>query len=66
MRFEELHNESFQPPSPNSGEEPDGGVADNLRQAGEDLFRAADDAINRALAGNSQAFLEATRQSGGQ
>jgi hypothetical protein len=66
MRFHELHDELFQPPPPTSGEEREDGEADNLRQAGEALFRAADEAIHRALAGDSQAFLEATRQSGGQ
>jgi hypothetical protein len=38
----------------------------NLRQAGEDLLNAADDAINRALSGDSEAFLAANRQMGGQ
>ena len=66
MRFHELHDESLRPGQPDSGENPDGGEAEYLRQAGEALFRAADEAIHRALAGDSQAFLEATRQSGGQ
>jgi hypothetical protein len=44
------------------------GVEDlaNLREEGEALFQAGDDAINRALAGDSLAFLRATRQEGGQ
>jgi hypothetical protein len=37
-----------------------------FRQAGQSLFQAADEAIRRALSGDSQKFLEATRQEGGQ
>jgi hypothetical protein len=37
-----------------------------LRQAGSDLLAAADDAINRALSADSEAFLFANRQEGGQ
>jgi hypothetical protein len=37
-----------------------------MRQAGEDFLRAGDDAINRALSGNSEAFLAANRQQGGE
>jgi hypothetical protein len=36
------------------------------RQAGEELLAAGDAIINRALSGNSQAFLLANRQQGGQ
>ena len=39
---------------------------DQFREAGESLLRAADDAVQRALTGDSHAFLEATRQDGGQ
>lgn len=45
---------------------PGDGNLDGLRQAGEELWAAGDDAINRALSGNSEAFLAATRQEGGQ
>ena len=45
---------------------PSSGGADGIRQAGEQLFQAADDAIERALSGDSLAFLEATQQDGGQ
>lgn len=66
MRFRERYNEPREhlqgPPSGN----PDGGNLDSVRQAGEQLFQAADDAINRALSGDSLAFLHATRQEGGQ
>ena len=40
-------------------------LAANL-QAGQNFWDAADDAITRALSGNSEAFLQATRQEGGQ
>jgi hypothetical protein len=36
------------------------------RQAGSDLLAAADEAIRRALSGDSEAFLSANRQEGGQ
>ncbi len=45
---------------------PSGHSLDQVRQAGESLLRATDDAIERALSGDSLAFLEATRQEGGQ
>jgi hypothetical protein len=45
---------------------PAGGNLEGIRQAGESLFRAADDAIHRALSGDSLAFLQATEQEGGQ
>ena len=47
---------------------PPGGPSnlDEMRQTGESLLQAADQAIERALAGDSMAFLHATRQDGGQ
>lgn len=39
---------------------------DNIKKAGEDLLAAGDAAIAKALSGNSEDFLKATRQSGGQ
>ena len=49
---------------------PPGGSAgqnrNRLREAGESFLQAADQAVERALSGNSLAFLEATRQEGGQ
>ncbi len=39
---------------------------DQLRQAGESHLQAAEEAIDRALAGDSLAFLHATQQDGGQ
>ncbi len=46
-----------------------GGGGSNLnemRRAGEGFLAAGDDAINRALSGNSERFLAANRQQGGQ
>lgn len=39
---------------------------DQLRQEGEDLLRAADSAISRALSGDSERFVAASRQRGGE
>ncbi len=39
---------------------------ERLRADAERLLNAADDAIARALSGDSEAFLEANRQAGGQ
>lgn len=44
----------------------EGDSLDAARSRADQLLRAADDAIARALSGNSERFLEATRQSGGQ
>ncbi len=52
-----------------SGNPPGGGSLESLesmRRAGEDLLSAADKAIQRALSGDSEAFLRANRQEGGQ
>lgn len=45
-----------------------GGAGDlgELRRAGENLLAAGDEAIRRALSGDSEAFLRANRQEGGQ
>jgi len=44
-----------------------GGNLDALRDAGHDLLAAGDEAISKGLShGNSEAFLAATRQEGGQ
>ena len=42
------------------------GGLERIRQEGADLLTAADEAINRALSGDSEAFLAANRQQGGQ
>lgn len=43
-----------------------GGDAEELREEGEAFLAAADEAINRALSGNSEEFLAQNRQMGGQ
>jgi hypothetical protein len=52
------------PADPSNGPGP--GNLNVLRQAGEALLDAGDDAIDRALSGNSEEFLAASRQQGGQ
>ena len=57
------------PPLPSfsaSSGEPSESDLRNLRSNGEKLLALGDDAINRALSGNSAAFLTASRQSGGE
>ena len=39
---------------------------ESIRAAGAEFLRAGRDAIQRALSGDSEAFLEANRQQGGQ
>ena len=48
-----------------SGAEP-GGNLERLRRSAEDMLAAGDEAIRRALSADSEAFLTASRQSGGQ
>ena len=43
-----------------------GGNLDETRRAGEEFLAAGDAAINKALSGNSEQFLAAHRQQGGQ
>jgi hypothetical protein len=55
--------------SPADGGSNDGEGAANLarvRLAGQGLLAAGADAIQKALSGNSESFLAATRQQGGQ
>ena len=44
----------------------DAGGLEQLRRAGEEFLAAGDEAIRRALSGDSQAFLRASRQQGGE
>jgi hypothetical protein len=39
---------------------------DDLRRAGEDFLAAGDEAIQKALSSDSEAFLHANQQSGGE
>jgi len=64
MRF--LTREDDQQTHARSNEGPDGRL-DAIRAEGSQLLSAADDAIQKALAGsNSETFLRATRQQGGE
>jgi hypothetical protein len=45
---------------------PDGSGLDSLRSAAERFLRAGDRAIAEALSGDSESFLRASRQEGGQ
>jgi hypothetical protein len=62
--------ERQRPVRPRSGGEPsDSGAGDGLdaaRTRADRLLQSADDVIARALSGDSERFLNATRQSGGQ
>jgi hypothetical protein len=67
MRFRERLNDNSheEPQNPGSGE-PTSGNLERLRKAGEDCLSAGDEAIKRAISGDSTAFLNAARQTGGQ
>lgn len=62
----ERHPDEVHRPSGDALPPTDGGNLDELRRAGEDLLEAGDEAIRRALSGDSEAFLRANRQQGGQ
>lgn len=67
MRLRDLFGGDAQrQPAPANGGTPAEGELDRLRRDAEDLLAAGDAAIERALSGNSQAFLHANRQQGGQ
>ena len=69
MRFRRLWDREEVPgdrPNDEGGEGGEGGELDRLRSAGEDFLAAGDEAIRRALSGDSEAFLQANRQRGGQ
>lgn len=67
MRFRERTNDEHNQEQQNTPSvTPAGENLDSLREDAERLLAAGDDAINRALSGNSEAFLVANRQQGGQ
>ncbi|MBD3163167.1 MAG: hypothetical protein GF328_13780 [Candidatus Latescibacteria bacterium] len=53
-------------PQDGSGGNGPGGALEALQRAGQDLLSAGDAAINRALETDSETFLRASRQQGGQ
>jgi hypothetical protein len=67
MRFLDGLNHGQQRGPGGGGEPGSNERLDQVRSEGDHLLEAADEAIRRALgAGNSQAFLRAGRQEGGQ
>ena len=67
MEIRELtsHDDSQIGDSLPSGSPTEGNLG-SLREQGESFWAAGDDAINRALSGNSTQFNQAARQEGGQ
>ena len=62
-----LHRTTHQPPPQASGGgDPAGSGLDALAEEGAAFLAAGHDIINSALSGDSQAFLEANRQAGGE
>ena len=67
MRFREWFGDRHEEPQPDVlAGNPAGGSLDRLRQDGDEFLAAADEAINQALSSNSEEFLAANRQQGGQ
>jgi hypothetical protein len=68
MRLRDPHTFNEDPARNRLAPDDAGGAADTdeLRGAGETFLAAADEAINRALSGNSEQFLAQNRQLGGQ
>lgn len=65
MRLRDLWNQRAPATAP-APPEAEQGELDRMRSVGEDLLAAGDAAIARALSGDSEAFLRANRQQGGQ
>ncbi len=61
---ERIENERFTQPSDDGGSEED--RLEQIRQTANDFLAAGDEAIRRALSGDSEGFLRANRQQGGQ
>jgi len=68
MEFRERTNEAQRsnPAGPNPGAEGEGGELDALRAQGAAFLAAGNQIIDAALSGDSQGFLQANRQQGGQ
>lgn len=66
MRFLNRNREQEQLQQNPTPENPAGGNLSQLRLAGEELLAAGADAISRTLSSDSEAFLAATKQQGGQ
>jgi hypothetical protein len=66
MSVRERLNDELSRNDAGSCAESGGGNLESLRAAGRDFLTAGSDAINRALSGDSEAFLKASEQQGGQ
>lgn len=66
MEPSERHNEQQRRMPDQNGVDAGSGNLDALRNAGNSFLRAGDEAIRRALSGDSEAFLRANRQRGGE
>ena len=66
MSMRESRSPDNEPCRPEGQTEGSGASLEPIREAGNTLLSAGAEAINRALSGNSRAFLEATRQQGGE
>jgi hypothetical protein len=66
MRFRERRNEEKARPADSGSAAPGGAGLDQLREETERLLAAGDAAIEHALSGDSEKFLAANRQRGGQ
>jgi len=64
MRFRERPREGHEGGRQGGGE--GGDELSELRHQAEEFLAAGDEAIHRALSGDSEAFLRASRQHGGQ
>jgi hypothetical protein len=67
MKFRNIFgDESEQHPVEGASPAPAGADLSAVRQAGDSFLAAGDEAISRALSGDSERFLAANRQQGGQ
>ena len=66
MRFLERFRNEREGESQDSSPQHGGGQLSELRQAAEELLAAGAEVINRTLSNDSEAYLAATRQQGGQ
>lgn len=66
MRFLNLFDDEQRRPAGGDNGTPAGAELERARSDSERLLAAGDEAIRRALGANSQAFLQASQQQGGQ
>ncbi len=66
MNERQRHEDGTSPENSNPGPPGGGGNLAQRRQQAEALFAAADEAINKAVSGDSARFNQAARQEGGE